>query len=474
MNKIFWKFLTITRRLTSYALLAILIIAFHDPYQWPNVLHTLPDIQFGQLLAGFFSFGSLKVVLYLTLLILITLLVGRFFCALLCPLGAFMDLVNLVRRTIKPGQSHFKPNGNWRYFLPSLVLVLFWLGITLPFSLLEPYSILTSKSHFYQGPNLIFWLVFIGAIFKGRGFCNSFCPTGLVQRLISRTSLFRIQISKNCVNCGACLKKCPASCINTSEKKVDHDRCLLCLECLSVCPKKALTYAPVALKLKKQIVNRRIFLKKGTAIVVALGAFLTPEELRSKMIKVPQPSPVLPPGALALAHLNSHCSHCHTCIRICPNKALVPGSLKDGSPFVVDKPVLDAYKGFCQYDCTLCTNICPTGALVNLDVETKHSTRLALVHLNRLNCVVVKNNTSCGACAELCPTGAVSMENGPSGREEPTLNEKYCIGCGACHKACPVRPATAIWIEGIPYQQTATLPEKIIHEDISFTNDFPF
>jgi ferredoxin len=187
----------------------------------------------------------------------------------------------------------------------------------------------------------------------------------------------------------------------------------------------------------------------------------------------PEVNPVLPPGALSLAHLNANCTMCHTCVRACPNGALRPSGRRD--PSLWRKPVLDASVGFCQYDCVECTLVCPTGALVNLSVDEKHVWRLASVRLNRPKCIIVRNGTSCGACAELCPTGAVYMDEGRvPGRPEPFLKEDLCIGCGACQKSCPVGPMPAIWISGLKYQDMwARRPAKVETED-EVLEEFPF
>jgi ferredoxin len=169
--------------------------------------------------------------------------------------------------------------------------------------------------------------------------------------------------------------------------------------------------------------------------------------------------------------MGAHCTGCQTCVRACPNEAI---NSAWGPPSIMGKPVLDPYRGFCQYDCVLCGRICPTGALVPLSPEAKRLTRLGWASLDRPECLVVKQGNACGACAELCPTGAVSMLPGPSGRNEPTLRPEYCIGCGACQKACPVRPVSAIVVRGLLVHQTAKAPIVEITEDAVLGDDFPF
>jgi ferredoxin len=142
---------------------------------------------------------------------------------------------------------------------------------------------------------------------------------------------------------------------------------------------------------------------------------------------------------------------------------------------MIGKPLLDPREGFCQYDCVECTLACPAGALTDLSVLQKHFLRLGVAHLERLECIVVRNGTSCGACAELCPTGAVYMGPGPSGADEPLLDRSLCIGCGACQYACPVKPSVAIWVTGLAYQQLSAAHPRVSHaEDEEMAEDFPF
>ncbi|MDR1677326.1 MAG: 4Fe-4S dicluster domain-containing protein [Deltaproteobacteria bacterium] len=425
-------------------------------------MQILPKLQFGQSLAGFFSYGSISLVGIFLSIILLTIFFGRFFCGFICPMGAVMDFTFFVRSKIKKRPFTFLPNRSFRMVIPGLILILFWFGLTLPFGELEPYSL------FVSGPFLSL-LILILTVFRGRAFCNSICPTGLVLKLFSGQSIFGFTLDKKtCLSCGACQKVCPASCLDSVNKTVDYGRCLVCLECASVCPNGSLKYSLP----KAPNMGRRRFLRLAGTGALVTGAYLTGENLRSAIFNEPEPVPILPPGALSLAHLNAHCSLCHTCVRACPNLAL--DSSHSTSLILTGKPVLDPYKGFCQYDCLVCGEVCPTGALLPLSVATKKLTRLGLAKLNRLECVVVKNGTSCGACAELCPTGAVQMSPGPSGRDEPTMNIDYCIGCGACQKACPVRPVAAIEVQGLTFQQTAKPPVVEEHDDLSLTNDFPF
>jgi formate hydrogenlyase subunit 6/NADH:ubiquinone oxidoreductase subunit I len=459
-----------TRRFIAYALLLLLAAAFLYPIPLDAVLHTLPKFQFGQLIAALISDGQGELIAILLIMALLTVIFGRYFCACLCPLGALMDLTSRIRAVFSKQAFAYKPDSRFRALVPILSLVLLWAGLNLPFGLLEPYSLFVAKSVFYSGPNLIIFLVIILAAVSGRAFCNCLCPTGFILKLLAKNSKFHLTFKDSCLKCGACSRICRASCLDGKNKNLDKGRCVLCLDCLAVCPRDSLAWGEAASA--AQLPNRRPFLKQAALSLLAAGSYLTPEALRAKTLAQPPLAPILPPGALSLAHLNAHCSLCHSCVRVCPNEALVPSGAE--SPALWDRPVLDPYQGFCQYDCTLCTEICPTGALVALSKEEKHQARVGLVFFEREECVVVRNRTSCGACAELCPTGAVRMAQGLSGDEEPVISENYCIGCGACQQACPVRPTSAIRVNGIFIQQTAARPVIVETEDLTLTDDFPF
>jgi ferredoxin len=105
-------------------------------------------------------------------------------------------------------------------------------------------------------------------------------------------------------------------------------------------------------------------------------------------------------------------------------------------------------------------DVCPSGALEALDLATKKLVKMGNSTLIRDRCVVIKNRTKCGACAEHCPTGAVRMVRGETGLPEPVFDTAMCIGCGACHHACPVTPEKAISVAGYATHETAIPPSK--------------
>ncbi|MDR1052097.1 MAG: 4Fe-4S binding protein [Deltaproteobacteria bacterium] len=455
------------RRLVSWGLLALLLASFFNPGALHQVLARLPKIQFGQQLAGVFSRGAVSFVVTFVALALLSVVLGRLFCGFVCPLGALLDLTNFFRQKIKRRGFGFVPSGKKRLAVfPAVMLALFWLGSGHLWGRFEPYSVVAS-GHF-----VILALVMALTVRRGRAFCNGWCPTGLVLRFLAWKPKIALHFNREkCLGCGSCQRACPASCVDLENRTIDSGRCLMCLECLPVCPNGSLKYGPVPGPVSDY--GRRDFLRLTGVGVLTAGAWLTKSEWRTAGADdEPSPAPILPPGALSVARLNGKCSLCHTCIKACPNRALRPS--RSPHAILASKPVVEPYEGFCQYECVVCTEVCPTGALTRLSVESKVVSRLGVARLDREECVVVKNGTSCGACAELCPTGGVAMGPGPSGRDEPTMSTEYCIGCGACQNACPVRPAAAIVVDGLSIQQTAVARVVGEYEDVVPEEDFPF
>ena len=134
---------------------------------------------------------------------------------------------------------------------------------------------------------------------------------------------------------------------------------------------------------------------------------------------------------------------------------------------------MDYHKGFCNYECIRCIEVCPSGALLPLTPEAKKLTQIGKVNFIKENCIVETEKTDCGACSEHCPTKAVQMVPYTGNLVIPEINNEICVGCGACEYACPTKPYKAIFVDGNPVHQDAKKPEEE-ELQVQELEEFPF
>jgi ferredoxin len=301
---------------------------------------------------------------------------------------------------------------------------------------------------------------------NGRTYCNTICPAGTILGFLSRFSVFKIRLDKSkCNSCGACEMACKTACISSKQKTVDSSRCVDCFSCLTVCRKDALKFSPTfsrekneAAAAQRPVVNegKRRFFKAGIAAAVAAPAATIQDEVSSltRSRRYVRRHPILPPGSVSTENMLKRCTSCHLCISKCPSQALKPAFMEYGLAGMM-QPMMYFEKGFCNFGCTVCSEVCPSGAIRRLTKEEKRLNQGGHVVFTQEICVVKTDETSCGACSEHCPTQAVTMIPYKDGLTIPSINVEICIGCGGCEFICPVRPFRAIHIEGHAVQGKA-------------------
>ncbi|MCL2306163.1 MAG: 4Fe-4S binding protein, partial [Planctomycetaceae bacterium] len=310
------------------------------------------------------------------------------------------------------------------------------------------------------------------------------------------------------VGCRRCETVCKGECIDVKHRKIDASRCVLCFNCIPACRKNAIVYSRIpspkcSLMLETQAVetadiHRRqwILVTAGLAIFHGLlrltpFAYVFSAETAKVSAAVPEnlPSgtsrvsyelthPVFPPGGKEIKAFQKRCTGCHLCVSKCPAGILTPATTEYGINGFL-QPVVRFQNGFCNYDCTICTRVCPPHALQPLRTpEEKHQVQIGKVHFLQENCVVNTQGSNCGACGEHCPTGAVKMV--PFGPPElfltiPEIRPELCVGCGACEYICPVKPYKAIYVDGLPTHQQAELAyDPNAEQEVLHTDDFGF
>lgn len=197
-------------------------------------------------------------VIAVIVVVVLTLVLGRIYCSIICPLGVFQDAISRFGGMEKKhkGRFHYRKENRWlRYGVLVVFAVLMAMGFYEIACLVAPYSeystIVTGLQSPFAVKNIplfiaavaIFVIVIVLAWKGGRMWCNSICPIGTALSLFSRISLFGTVIDKDkCVSCGICEKKCKASCIDASNHKIDHSRCVSCMNCIGNCNRNAISY----------------------------------------------------------------------------------------------------------------------------------------------------------------------------------------------------------------------------------------
>lgn len=428
-------------------------------------------------------------------LVLLTLLFGRVYCSVICPLGVFQDGVAALHHRPRKNRRpyHFKKENKWlRYGIWALWVVLLLVGVQALAAILAPYSawgrivqsifqpvVLWVNNHlaaaaeragsyaFYERavwlrslPTLIVAAVTLVVVTVlawrgGRDYCNNVCPVGTTLGFLSRFAMFRPMLDKDkCKNCKACERACKASCIDLGSHSIDHSRCVSCFNCIETCRFGALKYR-FAWKSAGRTESgpdegRRAFLT-GTALVIGAAAVKAQEKKTDggfapiKDKTVPEREvPVTPPGSRNVKDFYRRCTACQLCVAQCPNNVLRPSS--DLNHFM--QPEMSFERGYCRPECTTCSEICPSGAIRPITKEEKTRYHVGTARVNRSLCVA-ENGTSCGNCARHCPVGAIAMVQDPErGVSVPSVDPALCIGCGACENLCPSRPVSAITVCG--------------------------
>ena len=415
-----------------------------------------------QLLPAILAFNVVVVVAIL----LVTFLVGRLYCSIVCPMGIFQDLFTWCHKLIfgKKRPFRYRKPANWlRYTVLALFVVLMVLGFNAVAALIAPYSAygrMVTNLHATGLPLAIaiITLAVIGlcSFLYGRLWCNTICPVGSLLSLVGKYRLFGINIDADkCVGCRKCERGCKAMCINIDNHSVDHSRCVDCWACLANCKFGAATLgrrtSPASRPAQDSVdSSRRKFLAATAAVGAATALHAQEQKLDGGLAavegkQVPKRNvPLKPAGAVSLKNFESRCTACQLCVSKCPEHVLRPST----GLSTLMQPYMAFDRGYCRTACTRCSEVCPTGAIQPIAHEQK--TAISVGHAVTLheNCLSAQG-VGCGACARHCPAAAISMVTDPAtGHIVPTVNEARCIGCGACEHYCPARPMTAIYVEG--------------------------
>ncbi len=390
-------------------------------------------------LAAMLTTGTLYAgLLWALVTVVLTMVLGRFFCGWLCPLGTLQQVVGVLagwklRFSERINRHRFHRLQSFKY----LVLV-FFLGAALfrPWAaslqtgLLDPICLLQRSVNLVLlplfGPDSPFaagrytagaWLV--GAMFFAiallciplpRVYCRFVCPLGALFGVIGRTALWQVgKIQETCSNCSRCDSACegacsPAGCIRSHE-------CVLCMNCLDSCREASMGYRrePVTDRIDRPDLSRRAVLLTLASGVVAVPVV----RLSGTLAGNASPDLVRPPGALAEIDFLRRCTKCGLCMRVCPSRVIQPALLQAGIEGLWT-PVLDPTAGTsgCQYNCVACGHVCPTAAIRPMSLDERQGknafagngpVRMGTAFVDRSRCLPWAMHRPCLVCEENCP-----------------------------------------------------------------------
>lgn len=406
-------------------------------------------------------------------ILLVTLVFGRIYCSVICPLGVFQDIVNWLAKRFKSNKNRFQfkaENRIMRYGLLSFYLVALILGAQVAIAILAPYSAYGRIVRSIISPLGMGWAAGLTALLTlvavvllawtgGRTWCNTICPVGSFLGLISRFALIRPVINGDkCIGCHSCEKKCKASCIDSQNKTIDGSRCVDCFDCISDCKAGAISYKLAGGGKKgaeKTDTGRRAFLASSAMVLGSVTLKAQEQKLDGGLAaleakKKPQRTErIVPPGAQSIRNFYDSCTACQACVSACPNNVLRPST--DLQHLM--QPECSFENGYCRPECSECSQVCPSGAILPVTPEERTQIHVGRAVVDLDLCVANIDKVSCGNCARHCPTQAIKMvrkdTDAPRPVMIPTVIEDKCIGCGACEYLCPSRPYSAIHVNGL-------------------------
>lgn len=424
------------------------------------------------------------------LMTLATLGLGRFFCGWICPLGTVLDLVTTRIRKTAPIRAL---KGNVKYWLLLPLLSASVLGLNLS-GLLDPIAILLRGLTFFLYPLLglsaregwsglyrligerrdtlapayglirdnllpfrdtVYPLALLSALiliaiialerYERRSWCRNLCPLGTLLGWLGRFAPFRRTPTGLCSDCGSCRELCPTS---FTEGQLDKGECVLCLECQSSCPHGRVSFRPAAVGqgAGPLIPERRVLLGGvASGLLLAVPARFRPPERVSRTLR--------PPGVRSEDEFLQRCVRCGECMKVCLRSALYPAAWQAGMEGFYT-PVVVPRLGYCEYNCTLCGQVCPTGAIPSLPPETKKREVIGKAVFDKNHCIPFARKSDCIVCEEHCPIPEKAIRSrevtidGLDGTSKvvkfPYVVEEICNGCGICENVCPLETKAGI------------------------------
>jgi ferredoxin len=160
-------------------------------------------------------------------------------------------------------------------------------------------------------------------------------------------------------------------------------------------------------------------------------------------------------------------------MKVCLRSALYPALFQAGVEGLYT-PVLVPRLGYCEYNCTLCGQVCPTGAIPGLEPGAKRLEVVGKAVFKKDLCLPFAKGMECIVCEEHCPIPGKAIrfrqrsEQVPDGEtvtlKMPYVVDELCNGCGICEHVCPLEGKGGIVVLAVkdrrPLQDPLTLQHR--------------
>ena len=452
--------------------------------------------------------------LYSLITIFLTLIFGRVFCGWVCPLGSVFDFSDYVMSFFKKKRTESEPNNkkNIKYAVLFVIFIFALFGIQLAWTT-DPITIFVRSFSFIFHPlinssinNLFisilkaanfppfleniynnlkggfleirnpyfphfklilleFILLLALVLLKRRFWCRYLCPLGAFLSLPAKFSILKRTNSSCRDSCTLCKNLCRMNAIKNDGSYIKEE-CILCMDCTSMCPEQRSSFVfhkntPLELPSNSSGITRSQFLLFLSSVLVSIASFK--KSLLGAQTPAGKSAVIRPPGAINEKEFIQRCIRCGNCMKACITNVLQPSVLESGLSGVWT-PRLMMDLNYCEYNCKLCTEVCPTGAIEKLTIENKRNFKIGRAQIDKNICVAWSGTSECIVCEEQCPIPdkAITLEKKQLPNKKiidvPVVNDKLCIGCGSCQYMCPTSPKKAIIVKNLESIQSRAIP----------------